>query len=429
MVEPDKKKPKPLVKGGDDRVGGADWLCACGFMNRAKNTVCGGKGGQLGCKMPRPGVGGDGDATVILHNVIAARYLRGVVQPTDIVYSLTRYPVGFQATVVLPSVGSATVCGHVAPTEDLAKASAAYQALLVVAQPDDYSGLQTDGTPTILAMQTAQAGGNIDSTPLPLSPGAALAGLADAATLAAAVTPWEEPEAPPQAAEPKQPATTISAPPQAAAGTTVAAASAKAGAAAVPAAAAKSAGPPMTMAPAKANVLEALQEEDNKLKNRLASLMQAHKAKKEREQAAAQQAMAMPKSRGRQMMMPPPGSDPSMMGMMPSMLSWSKGSQDAGALGTEAGGFFGFGGSGFVSDAKNRLAQFLTSRLGRALLQGDAVYSADGGFDDYPNLVQATVVLNCFGEDEFAGELKPSLEEAEASVAEVALQHYVDLGA
>merc|ERR1719219_1068817 len=29
------------------------WRCECGFMNRAKNQICGGMGGKLGCKTAR----------------------------------------------------------------------------------------------------------------------------------------------------------------------------------------------------------------------------------------------------------------------------------------------------------------------------------------------------------------------------------------
>jgi len=34
---------------------GGEWVCPCGFTNRAVNTVCGGVNGKLGCKAPRGG--------------------------------------------------------------------------------------------------------------------------------------------------------------------------------------------------------------------------------------------------------------------------------------------------------------------------------------------------------------------------------------
>merc|ERR1711939_295719 len=41
------KRPPPK-EGALDEV----WICACGFKNRADNTVCGGKFGNKGCKAP-----------------------------------------------------------------------------------------------------------------------------------------------------------------------------------------------------------------------------------------------------------------------------------------------------------------------------------------------------------------------------------------
>eukprot|EP01062_Namystynia_karyoxenos_P016729 TRINITY_DN16146_c1_g1_i1.p1 TRINITY_DN16146_c1_g1~~TRINITY_DN16146_c1_g1_i1.p1 ORF type:complete len:568 (+),score=134.18 TRINITY_DN16146_c1_g1_i1:132-1835(+) len=40
-------------KGGKPGQNEGDWACTCGFKNRARNTICGGKGGKMGCQTPR----------------------------------------------------------------------------------------------------------------------------------------------------------------------------------------------------------------------------------------------------------------------------------------------------------------------------------------------------------------------------------------
>lgn len=40
---------------GKDGKGGRTWKCIdCGFENKPSNDVCGGSGGTLGCKAPKP---------------------------------------------------------------------------------------------------------------------------------------------------------------------------------------------------------------------------------------------------------------------------------------------------------------------------------------------------------------------------------------
>jgi len=51
------KAAKPESAGqaapsGRRASGAPDWLCSCGFINRANNEVCGGKG-PMGCKLAR----------------------------------------------------------------------------------------------------------------------------------------------------------------------------------------------------------------------------------------------------------------------------------------------------------------------------------------------------------------------------------------